>query len=46
MGKLKVLYLSMRDIEKASVGMEQIKSTLKEVYLLNGEGQVEKIGRL
>ena len=46
MGKLQVLYLSMRDVEKASVGMDQIKSTLKEVYLLKGREQMEKIERL
>jgi hypothetical protein len=46
MGKFKILYLSMGDVEKASVRMDQIISTLKEVYRLNGQGQVEKIGRL
>ena len=36
MGKLKALYLSMGDVEKASVGMDQIISTLKDVYRLKG----------
>lgn len=47
MDKLKVLYLSMDDVEKASVGMDQVISALEKVYRLKGQGQVEmpsKIG--
>jgi hypothetical protein len=38
MDKLKVLYLSMDDIEKASVGMDRVISVLEEVYRLKGQG--------
>ena len=47
MDKLKILYLSMDDVEKASVGMEQIINALEKVYRLKGHRQVEmpsKIG--
>ena len=46
MDKLKILYLSIDDVEKASVGMEQIISALEKVYRLKGHGQVEKVGKL